>query len=83
MPACTIYTKVARCSAWSELVVSGGVEPPTFRFQAWRHPSSQRNVRAWRGAAACRCQRLAAAIAVTVAVGQRGLVVWLVRQPGA
>src|SRR5262249_23089042 len=42
-------------------------------FQAWRNPSSQRNVQAWRGAAALRCQRLAAAVAVTVAVGRRGL----------
>jgi hypothetical protein len=39
-------------------------------------------VQAQCGTAACRWQPLCAATAVTVAVGQRGPVVWPFRQPG-
>ncbi len=56
------------CSAWSEVVVRGGVEPPTFRFSGVADTQLRPGLPVC--AAVCGCVRtlVAAVVAVTVAV---------------
>ena len=57
----------SRCA--SELVVRGGVEPPTFRFSGVADAQLKRDVREYTAGYGCARALMTAVVAVTVAVG--------------
>src|SRR6516165_10122300 len=70
-----------RHSAWSEVVVSGEVDPPTFRFSGVAYVRLLPVVRVLCTVADRCCEPLAAAVAVTVAVSRMTDHVWASQPP--